>query len=291
MRLKTDGARDRGDTPLGDAAFWLEETLALAAQIAENLPRPWPDELPGEEQAAAMLLAADVWPEEEPAASAAPGEPLTTLAAGKQSGRKAGSAAAAEERGERRPQVSPGATHVVRRERDLAADLTARGTLKQREHVPETVTAPAAAPGRQNEWPAAEHVQELAATYVEETLPEVWREAEGAADLWPGAGEVILAPEFYGLTAAAVTAAEVPEPLDMLPEAALDEAAAASQAAEPGPVIRQMASGRESSAPRLAESSTVFREAAAVDIDELAETVAERLQERLEIILQSRPFV
>lgn len=290
MRLKTDGARDWGDTPLGDAAFWLEETLALAAQIAENLPRPWPDELPGEEQAAEMLLAAEVWPEEEPAASAAPGEPLTTLAAGKQSGRKAGSAAAAGERGERRPQVSPGATHIVRRERDAAAALTARGTLKQREDVPETVTAPAAAPDLLNEWPAAEHTQELAATHTEETLPEVWREAEGVVDLWPGAGEVILAPEFYGLTAAAVTAAEVPEPLDMLPETALDEAAA-SQAAEPGPVIRQMASGRESSAPRLAESSTVFREAAAVDIDELAETVAERLQERLEIILQSRPFV
>ncbi len=284
------------DAPLGDAAFWLEETLALRETIAENLPRLWPDEPPGEEPAAEALFAADIWPEVEQAVSAAASEAFTPAAAGRRSERKPESIAAAGERGERRPQVSPGATHIVRRERDEATDFAASGTLKQRESVPETVSAPATAPDLLNEW-SAEPMQELTTTHMAETLPEVWREIDAAVDYWPAAGEVILAPEFYGLTAEQQTAADgVPNPMDMLPGAAFEAPAAEeSQAAGTARVIRQAAggseSGIESSLPRLAESSTVFREAAAVDIDELAETVAERLRERLEIILQSRPFV
>lgn len=274
------------DAPLGDAAFWLEETLALAAQIAAALPWLWLDTPPAEEQAAEeALFAAEDWLEPAELMRAAAGEAFAP-AASRQTEHWTASEAAASERRERRPQASPGATHIVRREREQAAALTAGGTLRERQATPELDTAPAAAPDLLTEWLAAEPIQEFKTTPTAETLPP---DKEAAADPWPEAGEVILPLQFYGLTAAAAAADSAPELTDILPGTALDETAAGDSR-----VMRQAAGGSESRLasplPHLAGTAPADP-AAAVDIDEVAEKVAERLQERLEIILQSRPFV
>lgn len=296
MRLKTDDARGRGDTPLGDAAFWLEETLALTEQISECLPRLWPDELPAElDTAEAMLLAAGVWPEPEDQISSALLDYFVPAAAGKRSDCKPESVEAAGEHGGGRPQVSPGATHIVRRERDVTS-VSGQGGQQQRRERASEVSSASAVPDVLNEYPAVELAQELATPHTAAALPKVWHEINSANDLVLAAEEVDSAPEFYGLTAELRTAAnDTPEHMDMTPGAVWQETAEESRTAGAARVIWRKTSGRdsgiESSLPGMAESSKVFKETAAVDIDKLAEIVAERLRERLEIILQSRPFV
>ena len=278
---------------LGDAAFWLEETLALAEQIAANLPRFGQDET-AEAVAAgeAALFTANEFPAGEPAMSAAPGEPFTPAAAGKRRERKPASGAAAGFDRERRPEISPGATHILRRQREQAADLPVSGTPQQRADVPQ-LDVTAAAPDLRSEWTEAEPMQEALLTHTAETLPEAKRESELLFEPELAAGEVIFSPVVWGLTEEAGAAADgAPETPDIWPGAELDETAAVSQAAAGiSRVMRQSADVTETAVPRLADSRAVFKEDAPVDIDELAKQVAERLRERLEIMLQSRPFV
>lgn len=269
----------------GAAAVWLAETLELAAELAAGLPQ--------------LLLAQD-----EAAASEPDLLGLAEKAARAASG-TAGADAAAEAGGRRemlpgleeaagvaakKPQVNAGASNILRLEMPAAYDVAVR-----QEAPPEAAaetdreTEPGAAtPGELAAWLAAEP---LAAQLGEALFEPLTYAAVGAREaVWSAA----VRQKLLGGTAAA------PEggvggtafPVERLLAAAEQDRTIAIPLFEAAsPALRERQEETDGAAPLLARFSTSPAGETGPDAAAIAQEVAERLRERLEIILQSRPFV